>query len=164
MYFFLKKRYSSMKFLEECKQSTEKYIDFINDIEGNNFPFTLDDSSMIISKIEYLKSFHEEIKNKGHKSSDALEIIASVMAYFKLAFKRYADMVSMTIIHVFIDDFSKAIEEKLLEACEPMEGEEDFEIEELIKEDESISRKRNNLLETEKHLRSMLVSLVRFGC
>ena len=27
-----------MKFLEECKQNTERYIDFINEIEGSDFP------------------------------------------------------------------------------------------------------------------------------
>ncbi|PKK67265.1 hypothetical protein RhiirC2_752015 [Rhizophagus irregularis] len=97
-------------------------------------------------------------------NQDTFEIMASAMSYFKIAFKRYADMISMTIIHAFIDNFAKDIEEKFLDACEPMEGEEDFEITELIKEDENISKRRDNLLETEKHLRSMLISLVRFGC
>ena len=68
------------------------------------------------------------------------------MAYFKLAFKRYADIVSMTIIHAFVDDFSKRIEEKLIEACEPKEDEENFRILELIKEDESKSLCSLNML------------------
>ncbi|RIA95858.1 Dynamin central region-domain-containing protein, partial [Glomus cerebriforme] len=174
-------KFNAMTFLEECKQNTEKYIDFINDIEGSDFPFTLDESSMISSKLGYFNSLQQATMpqplpfpsfqpqpsppaNDKQKPSDTLEIMASAMAYFKLAFRRYADIVSMTIIHSFIDNFSKAIEEKFLEACEPMEGEEDFDLDELVMEDENISGKRDNLLETEKHLRSMLLSLVKFGC
>jgi hypothetical protein len=161
-----------MKFLEECKQNTERYINFINEIEGSDFPFTLDEGSMTSSKADYLKNIQEVIEenNKSYNASiisgnqDSFEIMASAMSYFKIAFKRYADMVSMTIIHAFIDNFSKDIEEKFLEACEPMEGEEDFQIAELIKEDDNLSKRRDNLLEAEKHLRSMLYSLVRFGC
>ncbi|RIA95861.1 P-loop containing nucleoside triphosphate hydrolase protein [Glomus cerebriforme] len=156
------------------EENTEKYIDFINEVEGGDFPFTLDEGSMILLKNEYFKKFQEattpqtsqkEVSvNENQKPLDTLEIMASAMAYFKLSFKRYADIVSITIIHAFIDNFSKAIEEKFLEACDPMEGEEDFKLDELVREDENISGKRDNLLETEKHLRSMLVSLVRFGC
>ncbi|RIA95863.1 P-loop containing nucleoside triphosphate hydrolase protein [Glomus cerebriforme] len=159
-------KFNAMTFLEECKQNTEKYIDFINEVEGGDFPFTLDEGSMIVLKNEYFNKFHEASTphmDDNQKPLDTLEIMASAMAYFKLAFKRYADIVSMTIIHAFIDNFSKVIEEKFLEACDPMEGEEDFELDELIKEDENISGRRNSLLETEKHLRSMLASLIRFG-
>lgn len=162
-----------MEFLQECKQNTEKFIDFINDIEGSDFPFTLDEGAMIFSKTEYLKNIQGAIEENNKSlftarvingNQDTFEIMASAMSYFKIAFKRYGDMVSMTIIHAFIDNFAKDIEEKFLDACEPMEGEEDFEITELIKEDENISKRRDNLVETEKHLRSMLQSLVRFGC
>ncbi|CAB4416615.1 unnamed protein product [Rhizophagus irregularis] len=166
-------KFRAMEFLQECKQDTERHINFINDIEGNNFPFTLDEGSMNLSKAEYLKNIQEVIEKNNRSmlsrrvingNQDTFEIMASAMSYFKIAFKRYADMISMTIIHAFIDNFAKDIEEKFLDACEPMEGEEDFEITELIKEDENISKRRDNLLETEKHLRSMLYSLVRFGC
>jgi len=92
-------------------------------MEGSNFPFTLDEGSMMILKTEYLKKLHEAVVCEGREPSDTLEVIASVMAYFKFAFRRYADIVSMTIIHAFVDDFSKQIEEKLIEACEPKEDE-----------------------------------------
>ena len=74
-----------MLYLEECKQKAEKYIEFANDIEGNNFPFTLDESSMIVSKIEYLKNLHEAVQVESREPSDALEIVAFAMAYFKLS-------------------------------------------------------------------------------
>jgi len=132
-------------------------------MEGSNFPFTLDEGSMITSKTEYLKKLYEAVKNEDREPSDALEVIASVMAYFKLAFKRYADIVSLTIIHAFVDNFSKIIEEKLIEACEPKDDEESLDIDELIAEDEGIIRKREELQQTDKHLREMLRNLVRFG-
>src|SRR5579871_1970414 len=116
--------------------------------------FTLDEGSMVISKTEYLKQLHEAVGEKN-READTLEIVASAMAYFKLAFKRYADMVSMTIIHVFIDNFSNYIGERLIKACYPIDGEENFDINELIKEDDSTSRLREDLRGREKHLQNM---------
>ncbi|CAI2165758.1 22_t:CDS:2 [Funneliformis geosporum] len=160
---FGRMKFNAQAFLEECKRSTENYINFLNEMEGTNYPFTLDEGSMLISKTNYLEKLHEAVKIEEREPSDTLEMVASVMAYFKLAFKRYADAVSLTIIHAFIDGFSRLIEEKLIEALEQNEDEH-FNIDELIREDDSIKRKREELQQSEKHLREMNISLIRFGC
>ncbi|CAG8550911.1 7278_t:CDS:2, partial [Acaulospora morrowiae] len=150
------------KWLDNCKEKTVEHIDFMFELErDNNHPFTLDSSEMVGKKVKYLNELHQAVRNEMRQPTDTLEVIASVMAYFSIAFKRYADNISKTIIHSFIYGFTKHIEEKLVELF--ISGDNDYDIDELVREDYNISSRREELKIKEKHMREVLDSLVRFG-
>ncbi|RHZ78966.1 hypothetical protein Glove_153g49 [Diversispora epigaea] len=147
------------KCLDDCKETTIKYINFISKMEINQ-PYTLDETSIAILKSSFREKFNEILKDEDNEPTDALDIIASLQAYFKIAFKRYADTIAMTIIHAFIDEFTTKIEEKLMEICV---SDEQINVEDLIQEDHSVSFRREDLHTREKHLKNVLDSLRKFG-
>ncbi|RHZ78948.1 hypothetical protein Glove_153g31 [Diversispora epigaea] len=139
------------KCLDDCKETTLKYINFISEMEINQ-PFTIDETSITILKSSFLKKLYAT--DERSEPTDALDIIASLLAYFRIVFKRHADTISMTIVHAFIDEFTKRIEEKLMEIC--VNNEEQFDIGELIQEDHTVSFYREDLRTREKHLKNVL--------
>ncbi|RHZ78965.1 hypothetical protein Glove_153g48 [Diversispora epigaea] len=148
------------KCLDDCKETTIKYIDFITKTEINQ-PFTLDETSIVISKTSFREKLNEILKDEGSEPTDALDMIASLQAYFKIAFKRYADTIAMTIIYAFIDEFTTKIEENLMEIC--VNNKQQINIEDLIQEDHSVSFHREDLHARKKHLKNVLDSLRKFG-
>ncbi|CAG8486125.1 18067_t:CDS:2 [Cetraspora pellucida] len=152
--------YKAQALLEECKKQTTDHISFTYKMEQTTYPFTLDKQMMTNLKTEYLKSLHEAVKIEFRKPTETLEVVAIVLAYLKIAIKRYVDVVSMTIIHTFIDEFSDHIEEKLMEI---FIHDKDGSIDELIKEDDGIKYQRERLLGREKLLREVLDKLINFG-
>ncbi|CAG8492242.1 1611_t:CDS:2 [Diversispora eburnea] len=146
------------KLLDNCKEITLKYIDFISEMEINQ-PFTIDEKSITILKSSFLKKLYAT--GERSEPTDALDIIASLLAYFKIVFRRYADTIAMTIVYAFIDEFTKRIEEKLMEIY--VNEEEQFDIGELVQEDHNVSFHREDLRTREKHLKNVLDSLKKFG-
>ncbi|CAG8734418.1 11273_t:CDS:2, partial [Acaulospora morrowiae] len=150
------------KWLDDCKEKTVKHIDFMFELElDNNHPFTLDSSEMMSKKVKYLNELHQAVKNEMRQPTETLEVIAFVMAYFSIAFKRYADNISKIIIHSFIYGFTKHIKEKLMELF--ISGDNNYDIEELVREDYNIKNRREELKIKEKHMKEVLESLIRFG-
>ncbi|CAG8757780.1 21666_t:CDS:2, partial [Racocetra persica] len=137
--------YKTQTWLEECKKQTTDHIIFMYQVERTIYPFTLDKQMVIDLKEKYL---HEIVKHG--KPTEALEVVAIVLAYLKIAIKRYVDVVSMTIIHTFIDEFSNRIEEKLMEI---FIHDKDRSIDDLIREDDGIKYQREGLLNRKKLLR-----------
>ncbi|KAF0343706.1 P-loop containing nucleoside triphosphate hydrolase protein [Gigaspora margarita] len=152
-------RYIANSWLEECKNLTAKYIDFLYQMQSSD-PFTLDERSIISQKSTYLNAFHDILKKENQDPTSTLEIMALTMAYFKISLNRYVDIIAMTIIHAFVDEFTKYIEEKMIEICIP-DGK--CSLDELIKEDDSIKHHRDYLVNREKDLKEIFDSLVRFG-
>ncbi|CAG8747288.1 1246_t:CDS:2 [Cetraspora pellucida] len=122
-------------------------------------PFTLDDRSIASQKSIYLSAFHENLKNQNQEPTSTLEIMALVMAYFKIALNRYVDIIAMTIIHAFVDKFTKYIEEKMIGLCT---NDDKNSLHELIKEDDSIKHHRDYLINLEKNLKESLDNLIKF--
>ncbi|RIB21928.1 P-loop containing nucleoside triphosphate hydrolase protein [Gigaspora rosea] len=151
-------RYIANTWLDECKNLTAKYIDFIYQMQTD--PFTLDERSIISQKSAYLSAFHDILKKENQEPTSTLEIMALTMAYFKISLNRYVDIIAMTIIHAFVDGFTKYIEEKMIEICIP-DGK--HSLDELIKEDDSVKHQRDYLLNREKDLKEIFDSLVKFG-
>ncbi|CAG8463416.1 14418_t:CDS:1 [Racocetra fulgida] len=129
-------------------------------MERTTYPFTLDKQMVIDLKTEYLKSLHEAVKFENRTPTDTLEVVAIVLAYLKISIKRYVDVVSMTIIHTFIDKFSDHVEEKLMEN---FIHDKDGSFDDLIREDDGTKYQRERLLNREKLLREVLDKLVNFG-
>ncbi|RIB19650.1 P-loop containing nucleoside triphosphate hydrolase protein [Gigaspora rosea] len=152
--------YKAQTWLEDCKKQTIDHIDFMYKMERTTYPFTLDNQMMTKLKPKYLNSLHEAVINYNQDPTDILEVVALVMAYLKIAIKRYIDVISMTIIHTFIDEFSERFEEKLMEI---VINDKDGSIYELIKEDDNTKYQRERLLNREKLLREVLNKLVNFG-
>ncbi|CAG8728311.1 14460_t:CDS:2 [Dentiscutata erythropus] len=152
--------YKARTWLEECKKQSTDHINFMCKMERTTYPFTLDKQMMTDLKTKYLNSLHEAVKNDDRDPTDTLEVVALVMAYLKIAIKRYTDVVSMTIIHTFIDEFSERFQEKLMEI---VINDKDVSIDELIKEDDNTKYQREKLLNREKLLREALDKLVNFG-
>ncbi|CAG8700870.1 18172_t:CDS:2 [Dentiscutata erythropus] len=152
--------YKARTWLEECKKQSTDHINFMCKMERTTYPFTLDKQMMTDLKTKYLNSLHEAVKNDNRDPTDTLEVVALVMAYLKIAIKRYTDVVSITIIHTFIDEFSERFEEKLMEI---FINDKDGSIDELIKEDDNTKYQREKLLNREKLLREVLDKLVNFG-
>ncbi|CAG8503421.1 7610_t:CDS:2 [Diversispora eburnea] len=121
--------------------------------------FPLLDAEMNL-KLCFREKLYEILQDEGSQPTDSIDIIASLLAYFKIAFKRYADTIAMTIIHAFIDEFTKRIEEKLIEIC--VSDDEQFDIGELIQEDYTVSFHRDDLRTRENHLKNVLDSLRKF--
>ncbi|CAG8461341.1 4208_t:CDS:2 [Dentiscutata heterogama] len=148
--------------LDECKQHASININHLYQMELTTYPYTLDDKLMIDLKMEYLESLREaakqEITNKT--PTDTLNVVASVMAYLKIAIKRYVDVIPLTIIYSFINQFSNRIKEKLMEA---FANNDDESINELAEEDENIKNQREDLLNREKYLKEVLNKLDNFG-
>ncbi|CAG8830284.1 15628_t:CDS:1, partial [Racocetra persica] len=86
-------------------------------------------------------------------------VVATVLAYLKISIKRYVDVVSMTIIHTFIDKFSDHVEEKLMEV---FIHDKDGSFDDLIREDDGTKYQRERLLNRERLLREVLDKLVNF--
>ncbi|CAG8503439.1 7611_t:CDS:2 [Diversispora eburnea] len=119
-------------------------FNFVHDVINETFSrFPLLHGEMN-SKSSFRKRLIEILKGEGSKPTDATDIIASLLAYFKIAFKRYADTIAMTIIHAFIDEFTKRIEEKLVEIC--VNDDEGFDIGELIQEDHNSQEIWNKMI------------------
>ncbi|CAG8741669.1 16996_t:CDS:2, partial [Dentiscutata erythropus] len=137
-------RYIANSWLDECKNLTMKYIDFLYQMQSSD-PFTLDERSIASQKSIYLSAFNEILQheNGNQEPTSTLEIMALIMAYFKISLNRYVDVIAMTIIHAFIDEFTKYIEEKMIEICIP-DGK--YSLDELIKEDDSIKHHRDYLV------------------
>ncbi|CAG8608537.1 1046_t:CDS:2, partial [Scutellospora calospora] len=154
-------RGKTLDLLEECRKQTAERINFMYQMELNAHKFTLDEQTMIESKAKYLSELHQGVKDNNESPTDTLEVVASVMAYLKIAIKRYVDVISMTIIHKFIDEFSKLVEEKLMESF-ILSNDKDGSIDELVKEDDGTKYLREKLLSHEKHLREVLEKLVNF--
>ncbi|CAG8597440.1 2253_t:CDS:2, partial [Racocetra fulgida] len=142
-------KYTYNNSINECKELTTKYIDLIYQMQSSN-PFTLDDKSITSQKSIYLSAFHEVLKRENQEPTSTLEIMALVMAYFKLALNRYVDIIAMTIIHTFIDQFTKHIEERMIGIC-VLDGK--YKLDELIKEDDTIKQHRDYLTNLEKNLK-----------
>ncbi|KAG9296191.1 hypothetical protein G9A89_014783 [Geosiphon pyriformis] len=172
--------------LDKCRIDTMSKMKFISSMEIGKYPFTLNDSEMSEEKLEYLNDLKQAVKKSANLSSernnssncyDNLEVMAAVMSYFKISFKRYADNVAMTIIHSLIDQFSDSIEEKLLAPffAEDKNDDDDDDdddvdgsykigsIKELVEEDRSITQYREILKSREKNLHQLLTKLNRFG-
>ncbi|CAG8548187.1 1087_t:CDS:2, partial [Cetraspora pellucida] len=98
--------------------------------------------------------------SQNQEPTSTLEIMALVMAYFKIALNRYVDIIAMTIIHAFVDKFTKHIEEKMIGICA---HDDKNSLHELIKEDDSIKHHRDYLINLEKNLKESLDSLIKFG-
>ncbi|CAG8813154.1 32659_t:CDS:2, partial [Racocetra persica] len=107
-----------------------------------------------------ISDFHEVLKRENQEPTSTLEIMALVMAYFKIALNRYVDIIAMTIIHTFIDQFTKHIEERMIGIC-VLDGK--FQLDEMIKEDDSIKHQRDYLTNLEKNLKESLDNIVKFG-
>ncbi|CAG8489032.1 10797_t:CDS:2 [Ambispora gerdemannii] len=154
---------NAMIWLDTCKNETNKRLEF-NVLMENSYPFTLDEGTMSKGKLTYLAALQEAVQIDGDRQpSDYLEVIAAVMAYFKLSFKRFVDSVAMTIAYAFVDEYPKLIEEKLLAQIIEGENGKVMDVNELIAEDSSIAVAREELLQREKHMRELLNDLVRFG-
>lgn len=124
-----------------------------------NQPFTLD-TSISETKAHLYSKLLDDTRNEINRPIEALEVMSVLMAYFKIAIKRYVDMISMTIVHAFIDEFARKVEERLMEI---IYGDEELDLGELVQEDHEISFRREELQTREKHLREVLSSLRRFG-
>ncbi|CAG8622542.1 10992_t:CDS:2, partial [Ambispora gerdemannii] len=152
-------KHNAIKWLEECKKETLERLKFNMSMESSH-PFTLDVGSMFVGKIAYLAALQEAVRNDNDRQpSDNLDLIAAVMAYFKLSFKRFADSVAMTIVHAFIDKYPKSVYEKLLMSI--IDG--GYDANELIQEDNTIVVAREELFQHEKRMQEVLDDLVRFG-
>ncbi|CAG8726855.1 4145_t:CDS:2, partial [Scutellospora calospora] len=101
-------RNKARAWLDECKEQAKNHINFTYQMELTAYPYTLDEKLMIDLKMEYFESLREAAKNEinNKTSTDTLNVIASVMAYLKIAIKRYVDVIPLTIIHSFINGFS----------------------------------------------------------
>ncbi|CAG8447927.1 4186_t:CDS:2 [Dentiscutata erythropus] len=148
--------------LDECKQQASNNITHLYQMEITTYPYTLDEKLMNDLKMEYLESLRktaqQEITNKT--PTDTLNVAASIMAYLKIAIKRYVDIIPLTIIYSFINQFSDRIKEKLMEA---FANNDDETINELAEEDENIKNQREDLLNREKYLKEVLNKLDNFG-
>ncbi|CAG8657475.1 26390_t:CDS:2 [Dentiscutata erythropus] len=145
---------------KECKDLTGKQMDLMHQMELANHPFTLDKQMMLNLKMTYLYSLQQAVKNENKEPSDALEIVALIMAYLKFSIKRYVDNIAMTIIHFLIEEFSKKIEEKLMDIFVHNDEES---INKLIKEDDSTKYQREDMLNREKYLKEVLDKIIKFG-
>ncbi|CAG8835344.1 34082_t:CDS:2, partial [Racocetra persica] len=79
--------YKAQAWLEECKKQTADHINFTYQMERTTYPFTLDKQMVIDLKTEYLKSLHEAVKFENRTPTDALEVVATVLAYLKISIK-----------------------------------------------------------------------------
>ncbi|KAG9301962.1 hypothetical protein G9A89_021006 [Geosiphon pyriformis] len=148
--------------LEQCKTETANRIEFLFQIEIG-YPFTLDEVSIIEAKAKYMTKLHEAVRRDGKTPTDTLEVIASIMAYFSLSFKRFTDNAAMIIIHSIIDEYAHLIEEKLMTPLLDPQDPKEVNLDELLGEDPSIAQERELLLQREKHLQELLTDLRRSG-
>ncbi|QRV99644.1 myxovirus resistance protein [Ceratobasidium sp. AG-Ba] len=88
--------------------------------------------------------------NGAHQS--ALEIMASTRAHYHIAYRRFSDNVPMTIDQYFVRSFGKKIRNALHDEIQPAEGQSDNYFEELLRESDSVSVLRNDLLTKRKLL------------
>ncbi|CAG8449196.1 7137_t:CDS:2 [Gigaspora rosea] len=148
--------------LDECRDQTANQINLTYQMELNTYPYTLDDKLMIDLKMEFLEALREAAKHEitTKTPSDTLNVVASVMAYLKIAIKRYVDVIPLTIIHMYINGFSERIKEKLMEA---FANNNDESINDLAEEDENIKNQRDDLINREKYLKEVLSKLENFG-
>ncbi|KAF0427645.1 P-loop containing nucleoside triphosphate hydrolase protein [Gigaspora margarita] len=148
--------------LDECKDQAAKQINFTYQMELNTYPYTLDDKLMIDLKMEFFEALREAAKHEitNKTPTDTLNVVASVMAYLKIATKRYVDIIPLTIIHSYVNGFSDRIKEKLMEA---FANNNDESINDLAEEDENIKNTRDDLINREKYLKEVLNKLDNFG-
>ncbi|CAG8638734.1 12537_t:CDS:2, partial [Acaulospora morrowiae] len=149
------------KLLDNCKKETTKYIEFMYEQERDNYPFTLDESTMLIRKAKCLLKLNETVEHEGKEPKDSLEVMASVMAYLKVSLSRYADNVSMVINRTLVEKFANIIEENLVEIF--ISNGDNCDVSELLLEDKTIHRRREELRIEENNMKEMIDSLVRFG-
>ncbi|CAG8767540.1 16072_t:CDS:1, partial [Acaulospora colombiana] len=131
------------------------------ELEQSSYPFTLDESTMVNGKVKYMNEIFRAFGNEKFEPEDTLEVIASASTYLNISFKRYVDIISMTVIHDFVERFSNQIEEKLIELY--ISNGDNCDVEELVRENHDISNLREELRIKEKHMKEILDSLVRFG-
>lgn len=102
------------------------------------------------------------ITAKDKSLDEVLEVVAEVLAYFKVALKRVGDNVPMAIDHQFLLQFSKTVDEELIHKLNLLEADKST-LTNLLDEDPTVVRRREELAAKEQRLDEVFRELVKFG-
>lgn len=108
------------------------------------------------------KMASQPISAEDRELDEVLEVVGEVLAYFKVAYKRFGDLVPMVIDNQFMLRFTELLDDKMISELKILESDDDT-ISMLLSEDPMVVRRRAELEAREKRLAEVCKELINFG-